>query len=275
MRFAICNETYEGWSLEKTCASIRQYGYQGIEIAPFTLGSSLAEITPEQRREARQSIRDNGLECVGLHWLLAKTQGLHLTSPDATVQQRTSDYLAELGRLCDDLGGRIMVLGSPQQRNLPDGVTHDQGLEYAASIIRGAMPALLERNVTLAVEPLGPEEGDFLRTAEQAIVLIDMVGSPNCKLHLDVKAMSSEDKPIIEIIRDSAEHLAHFHANDPNRRGPGMGKIDFAPIFETLHEVRYDGWVSVEVFDYEPDPETIAFESIRYMQQTLGEASEG
>jgi sugar phosphate isomerase/epimerase len=78
--------------------------------------------------------------------------------------------------------------------------------------------------------------------------------------------MSSESQPIPDIIRQYANRTGHFHANDPNRRGPGFGDVDFVPIFRALNESGYDRWVSVEVFDYTPDPETIAEKSIEYMQ---------
>jgi sugar phosphate isomerase/epimerase len=165
----------------------------------------------------------------------------------------------------------VLVLGSPKQRNLLPGVTPGQAMEYAAETIRGAMPVLEECGVTLALEPLGPEEGDFLLTAELGIELAMMVDSPNCRLHLDVKAMSSESKPIPDIIRDSAQYLEHFHANDPNRRGPGMGDVDFLPILAALKEIDYQGWVSVEVFDYTPGVETLARESIQYLNRCLAE----
>ncbi len=163
-----------------------------------------------------------------------------------------------------------MVLGSPKQRNLLPGVTHDQALEYAADVLRSVVPTLEDCGVVLAAEPLGPEEGDFLRTAELGVRLIQMVDSPRCRLHLDVKAMSTEQKPIVDIIRDSAPWIEHFHANDPNRRGPGMGNVDFGPIFAALHEINYQGWVSVEVFDYTPGVESLARDSIEYMQRCLG-----
>jgi sugar phosphate isomerase/epimerase len=140
---------------------------------------------------------------------------------------------------------------------------------YAADVIKQAIPVMADCGVTLALEPLGPQEGDFLRTAEVGIQLAEMIDSPNCRLHLDVKAMSSEDKPIVDIIRDSKDWTVHFHANDANRRGPGMGEIDFVPILQTLKDTGYDGWVSVEVFDYEPGVESLAKDSIEYLKACL------
>ena len=269
MKFAICNETFQDWPFEKAMQFARDCGYTGIEFAPFTIDKNAYNISADRRTEVRKQAADAGLEVVGLHWLLAFTEGYYLTSPDAAVRQRTTDYLGELARLCDDLGGRVLVLGSPQQRNLLPGVSMPDAMQYAAEVIRAALPVLEERKVVLAVEPLGPEEGDFLLTANLGCELIQMVDSPHCRLHLDVKAMSSEQKPIVDIIRDCADVTEHFHANDPNRRGPGMGDVDFIPIFEALQETNYEGWVSVEVFDYEPGIETLASDSICYMQQCL------
>ncbi|MGH9372756.1 MAG: sugar phosphate isomerase/epimerase family protein, partial [Vicinamibacterales bacterium] len=57
------------------------------------------------------------------------------------------------------------------------------------------------------------------------------------------------------------------------KRGPGFGDVDFVPIFRALQDAGYDRWVSVEVFDYTPDPETIASQSIEYMQRSLESAA--
>lgn len=269
MKFAICNETFQDWPFDRAFAFARECGYTGIELAPFTIHTNAYEITAARRADVRRQAAAAGLEVVGLHWLLAFTDGYYLTTPDAAVRRRTSDYLGELARLCRDVGGRIMVLGSPKQRNLLPGVTHDQALEYAADVIRGALPVLADCGVVLAVEPLGPLEGDFLLTAAAGVQLVERVASPNCRLHLDVKAMSTEQQPVAEIIRQYAPWLIHFHANDPNRRGPGMGEVDFRPILAALQEIQYAGWVSVEVFDYTPGIETLARESIENMRRCL------
>jgi sugar phosphate isomerase/epimerase len=267
MKFAICNETFQDWPFDKAFRFAAELGYAGLEIAPFTIHTSAFEISPARRAEVRQLADDAGLPIIGLHWLLAKTTGYYLTTPDDAVRHKTADYFCELARLCRDLGGHLMVLGSPLQRNLLPGVTHEQAMELAADCLRRAMPTIEECGVTLAVEPLSPKDGDFLLTAEKGVELCEMVGSPNCRLHLDCKAMSSEAKPIPQLLRENKQLLVHFHANDPNLRGPGMGELDFVPIFQTLADIDYRGWVSVEVFDYSPGVEALARESIEYMQK--------
>lgn len=271
MKLGICNETFQDWPFDKAFAFARELGYTGIEFAPFTIHKNAYEITAEQRATARRQAEDAGLEVIGLHWLLAFTEGYYLTSPDPDVQKRTTEYLQELARLCRDLGGKVMVLGSPAQRNLLPGVSHAEAMEHAATVIRGATDEFAACDVVLAVEPLSPNEGDFLLTADSGAELVEKVDSPTCRLHLDVKAMSSEGEPIDQIIRRHADKLEHFHANDANMRGPGMGDIDFKPILQALADVGYDSWVSVEVFDYDPGVEALARESIEYLQKCLAE----
>jgi sugar phosphate isomerase/epimerase len=266
MKFAICNETFQDWPMDRACGFAAECGYTGIEIAPFTLAARAGDVPQGQREKIRRQAETVGLEVVGLHWLLAKTDGFHLTSPDAAVRQRTADYLVELALLCADLGGKVMVLGSPVQRNLVPGVTQSQGMSYAAEILCDVLPVLESNRVVLALEPLTPQETNFLLTAAEAVELIDRVSSPQIRLHLDCKAMTSETTPIVELIRRNRDLLAHFHANDPNRQGPGFGSLDFVPIFKALKEVGYDGWVSVEVFDFSPGIERLAKESIEYMR---------
>jgi sugar phosphate isomerase/epimerase len=266
MNYAICNETFEGWDHARVCQHIAEVGYTGLEIAPFTLASRITDVTVAKRAELRKTAEAAGVSIIGLHWLLAKTEGFYLTSPDAAIRKSTAAYFIALAEACADLGGWVLVLGSPLQRKIPAGLTKEQATKFALDTIRQFLPALERTKTTLALEPLGPQETDFLNTADEGAEMIRRLGHPNVKLHLDVKAMSTEAVPIPDVIRRHAAHLAHFHANDPNRRGPGFGDVDFKPIFQALKDVNYSGWVSVEVFDYSPDPDTIARESIRYMR---------
>jgi sugar phosphate isomerase/epimerase len=272
MKYAFCNEMFGDEPFEQAWGQAAELGYTGVEIAPFTLWKQDehfdARAVPKFMRQHVAKIAANaGLEIVGLHWLLAKTSGFYLTSPEAAVRSATTDYLKALVQLCGDLGGKVMVLGSPQQRNLLPGVGYNDAEQYAAEVLQAVMPTCADNNVTIALEPLGPAEGDFMLTAESGIQLAKLVDSPHCQLHLDVKAMSSEKDPIPVIIESSREWLVHFHANDPNLLGPGMGDVPYGEIMQTLHDIKYDGWVSVEVFKYEPSPLEIARVSIEYMKE--------
>jgi sugar phosphate isomerase/epimerase len=267
MKYAICNETFEGWDHARVCGRVAELGYTGLELAPFTLAARITEVSATRRAELRRQAEATGVTILGLHWLLAKTQGFHVTSADPAVRQATGRYLADLARACADLGGNILVLGSPLQRNIPEGLTRPQADDNALDTLCHCLPALEETRVLLCLEPLGPAETTYLNTAAEGVTLMRRLGHPSVRLHLDVKAMSTESTPTPELIRTHAGVTAHFHANDPNRRGPGFGDTDFRPIFRALRESGYTGWVSVEVFDYSPDPDTIARESIRYMKE--------
>lgn len=267
VRYAICNETFGDWPLAKACDFAAECGYTGVELAPFTLAPLATDLAPQARGEIRRTIARSGLDCVGLHWLLAKTEGFHVAHPDASIRGRTAAYLGELARLCHDLGGRVLVFGSPNQRSLLPGVTPEQALDHIHEVFARLVPVLETTDTVVALEPLSPVETDVLTTAAETRRLIERIGSPHVRLHLDVKAMASEATPIPEIILASARDLEHFHANDVNLQGPGFGAIDFAPIFAALDEARYAGWVSVEVFDYAPGPERLARESIAYMRR--------
>ncbi len=269
MKIAICNELYHDRSPLAAMQHASMLGYRGWEIAPFTLANSIDDFSSRARRQYAQMAADEGLEIIGLHWLLAKTNGYHLTHDDISIRAATAAYLGRLATLCHDLGGKVMVLGSPQQRSLPPHVTPSEGIDRAAEVLTQIAGQLADLDVTIAIEPLGPEETNFICTAAQARSLIEAVGSSQVELLLDVKAMSTENLPVPELIKANIGNLVHFHANDPNRQGPGMGAVDFRPILEALDLERYSGWISVEVFDYSPGIEKLASSSIQYLSNLL------
>jgi sugar phosphate isomerase/epimerase len=275
MRFAICQELFEGWEWGRQCRFAAEVGYTGLEVAPFTLAGHPREVSAARRAELRRTAENEGVEIAGLHWLLAKTSGLHLTSGDASVRRQTAEYLRELCDLCGDLGGRVMVFGSPQQRNLAENVSREQAMCHAEEVFRQCLPTLEEREVTICLEPLTPKETNFINTCAEAAELITRVDHPRFKLHQDVKAMLSEAEPIPVLIDRYKNLTRHFHVNDSNLLGPGMGATEYAPIFRALRASGYDGWVSVEVFDYAPGAEHIARVSMEYMRATLSAVEVG
>jgi sugar phosphate isomerase/epimerase len=266
MRFAICNEIFKGWKLEDTFAYAAKTGYDAVEIAPFTIANSVTDISARERKAIRAAAERNGIKIAGIHWVLVKPEGLYINHPDAAIRERTADYFCELVDFCADVGGEVMVVGSPKQRNVMAGVATEAARDWAAATFQGAVERGERRGVTVCFEPLAPVETNFINTASEAIEFTERLGSPNFKIILDVKAMCAESKPIPQIIRESWPHFAHFHANDKNLKGPGFGEVDFKPIAAALKEVGYEGFVSVEVFDFDEGAERIATKSIEYLK---------
>lgn len=267
MKFGICNEIFKGWNFDKIVSYVSSIGYQGIEIAPFTFADSVEEISSEERKQIRKLAEESNLEIVGIHWLLASPEGLSLSSPEKPIRKKAIRYLEELINFCGGLGGKVMVFGSPQQRNIFPSSTYEDTWNYIKEAFLEILPLAKERDVVIALEPLSKKNTNFINTAGEAMKMIAEVSHPNFKLNLDVKAMSEEKKSIPEIVLSAKDYLFHFHANDSNLLGPGFGKTDYEPIKEALNEIGYKNYLSVEVFDFSPGPEIIAEKSIEYLKK--------
>jgi sugar phosphate isomerase/epimerase len=270
MKFGICNEIFEGWKLDDTFRYAKQAGYDAVEIAPFTIAKYVTDITAADRARIRESATQAGIAISGLHWVLVQAEGMYLTSPDAEVRRRTARYFVDLVDCCADLGGTRIIVGSPKQRNVGEGVNYEQAWAWATEVFRDSVRSAEERGVVICFEPLAPSETNFVNTAAEGIRFAEQFASPAMSIILDVKAMCSEEKPIPQIIRESAGKFAYFHANDANLKGPGFGDVDFHPIAAALRGAGYDGMVSVEVFKFEEGPEVIATKSIEYLRSVFG-----
>ncbi len=268
IKFAICNEIFQGWRLEDAFAFAKDIGYDGIEIAPFTLAERVEQVSSEERKRIRDLAERLGLEIVGLHWLLVSPPGLHLTTPDDTVREQTKAYFRELIRFCADLGGKIMVVGSPKQRSLVQGDTYEAAWERTKAFFSDLLPLAEKFGITLCIEAL-PTETDFIPTLDEAIRFVKEMNHPNLQTMVDVKSAVGEGLRLDEAVRKAAPYLRHVHANDANRLGPGMGDTDFTPLAKALKEINYDGFVSVEVFDFSPGAERIAKESLDYLRRVF------
>ena len=268
MKFGICNEIFKDWnSIERTIGYVKEVGYDGLEIAPFTLSQYVTDIPDSVRQTIVREAAAADLEILGIHWVLVGPEGIHINHPEAAVRERTTQYLRDLVRFCGDVGGKVMIFGSPKQRNVIDGVTYQQAFDYTAASFSSVMPDCEKHGVTICMEQLTPQETNFCSTVAETVTLIDAVGHPNFQLLLDTKAMTPEAEDRGTLLRKYAKYLAHYHANDPNLNGPGWGDVDFAPIFEALKDINYDKYVSVEVFKFEPGPEAIATRSLEYMKR--------
>jgi len=271
VKVSICNELFQGWTIDRVFEYAAQLGYNGVEIAPYTLADSVTEIPTKQRKAIRHAAEDNGIEIVGLHWLLAKPEGLYINHPDEIIRIKTQEYIEALIHFCADIGGKILVHGSPHQRTVQEGWDFQQSWNFAKETFKVCLKTAQKRNVLYCIEPLDHTNTNFINTVAEGIRLLREIRHPYLKLVFDSRSASAQEKSVSEALLRALDsgYLRHIHVNDANGRGPGFGETAFVPILKSLIKYNYKGYISVEVFDFTPDPQTVASRSIGYLRGIL------
>jgi D-psicose/D-tagatose/L-ribulose 3-epimerase len=271
MRISLCNEVIGELPFERQCEVAAGLGYDGLEIAPVTLTDDPAKLTPARIAELRRTAADAGIAITGLHYVLRAPAGLSITASDKATRERTVAVMRALCGLCAELGGKILVHGSPEQRVLMPGDEEDgrkRGTECFAAVADAAAAA----NVTYCIEPLARNLTGFVNTVEEGAAIVRAIGNPAVRTMIDCSAAGqAESEPVDALVRRwlPSGLVAHMHFNDPNRRGPGEGELAFAPILAALRDGGYAGNASIEPFVYQPDGPTCAARSIGYIRGIL------
>ena len=267
-RLAVCNETFQGWSVADGFRGALQTGYTGVEIAPFTLSEDPASVSASERKEYRDIMESEGLGYVGLHALLTAPRGeLHVTTPDDALRNRSWDYFRRLVDLCADLGdGGMMIFGSGRQRRAVDGSTVDDATRRLRDGLAGVADRCSERGVMVLPETLAPHLCDVLTSMEQTVAMVREIGHPAVQTMFDTHNAVAEDLPHDQLIKQHADLIRHVQINEMDGRHPGTGSYDFSVPLQALKDIGYTGWLSLEVFKFEPSGEEIARSSSRYLR---------
>ena len=276
MKIALCNEVLAELPLARQCEVASALGYDGLEIAPFTLAEAPERITSAEAGAIRRTVESFGLRVTGLHWLLVKPAGLWLTGPDAALRARTLDVMRRLTALCAELGGSVLVHGSPKQRAVAPGESPQTALERLRDALAGIAEVAGAHGVTYCIEPLSKQETTLVNTIAAAAEMVQAIDHPHLRTMIDCSAAGSiEAMPVSDLIDRCLPTglIAHIQVNDPNRRAPGQGQMRFAPILAALERNRYAGVVSVEPFDYVPDGIGSAAFAIAYLRGLLEAAA--
>ena len=271
-RHSICNEAFDKWPFAEACKAIRQAGYTGIEIAPFTLAETPAEISAAQRAEYRDVIRSEGLSFAGLHWLMVSPKGLHVTAPDAALRRRGWDHIRALIDLCADLGpDGVMVFGSPNQRASTGGLTRQQATRNYIEGLASVAPQAESRGVKVLVEALPIAQSDVVQTLAEAVAIVQEIASPAIRTMFDVHNAVDELESHAALVERYFDFICHVHVNELDGRHCGAGSYDFKPVLEVLRRRGDAGWVSLEAFDFTPGAERLANESLRHLENQIGQ----
>jgi D-psicose/D-tagatose/L-ribulose 3-epimerase len=269
-RFSVCNEVFEKTPFAESCAAIRKYGYDGIEIAPFTLAEQPSNISANQRAEYRRTMAGHQLAFVGLHWLMVSPKGLHVTTPDSDLRAKSWEHIRQLIDLCADLGDDgVLVFGSPQQRSSTGGMTPAEATKVFTEELAKVAPQAESRQVRILVEALPHNQCDIINRLADAVALVEQIGSPAIRTMFDSHNAIEETKPHGEVIRRYRRYIEHVHVNELDGREPGTGNYDFQTLMNTLAALNYQGWVSLEVFDFSRGAERISRGAIEHLRGPL------
>ena len=272
LRLALCNELFEKTPFAQACQQVHALGYQGLELAPFTLAEDPVTLSFQKRQEIRRTIEGEGLEFVGLHWLLAAPPGLHVTTRDVAVRKRSWEYVHHFIDLCADLAGSkehgngVMVFGSPKQRSAVDGVSPKEATDVFTHELAHTAPHAESRGVTILVEALPANQSNVVNCLADAVCIVRQIASPAIQTMFDTHNAVDEKEEHASLIRRYCSHIRHVHVNEVDGREPGMGTYDFKSILTALDDVGYTGWVSLEAFDFSRDPASVAERARQHLE---------
>jgi sugar phosphate isomerase/epimerase len=272
MRIALCNEVVRELEYAEQCQLAAQLGYDGLEVAPFTLSDEPHRIPASRRSELRRLTGDAGIRVTGLHWLLVKPSGLSITSEDSSVRDKTLDVMRGLVDLCADLGGSVLVHGSPKQRLIAEGQNRGEVEQRVVELLRLVAEHAADAGVTYCIEPLSRAETNFINSLAEAVAVVKGVNHPSFRTMLDNKAVAGCETEPPEVLSDRlvpAGLIGHVHVNDRDLKGPGQGSDRFTLLLRSLLRNRYAGVIGVEPFQYLPDGPTCAARAIGYLQGIL------
>ncbi|MHA1339298.1 MAG: sugar phosphate isomerase/epimerase family protein [Promethearchaeota archaeon] len=285
MKISICNEIFQSIDFEEICVIVKKIGYDGIEIAPYTFSKDVRYINKSERNKIKNIANSYNLQISAMHWLLTTPRGLSITSLDTKIFTSTFEYFKALIDFANDLEIPTLVLGSPQQRNIPSSSVSifNKARKRAIHLLKSIGNYIEEINnkIKIGFEPLSPNVTNFGASIEETLNILKEISHPNIKINLDANQMTIEDKSPEELINLVISELGldgilHIHINEPNMLGPGMKKKN-AQVFSTICDriikklklIGYKRWISVESFDRSISGEIIAKESIKFIRKVL------
>ena len=272
MRLSLCNEVLVPMPFAQQCEYAAKLGYDGLEVAPYTLSDEPHRMSPALVAASRRATEDAGIAVTGLHWLLVKPAGLSISTKDDAARTNTLDVMFALIDLCAELGGKYLVHGSPGQRRIDPGDTREAALARAQACWAAAGERAAKAGVVYCVEPLSSEQTPLVNTLAEAAQVVTAIGNPALKSMLDCSSAGQMEQEALDQLVERwlpQGLIAHVQVNDRNRAGPGQGTDTFAPLLAALLRHGYTGDIAVEPFDYVPDGPGAAARAAGYLRGIL------
>lgn len=246
MKLSISNIAWPQNEEEFFLKQIKQWGCSGVELAPSRFWPNPHYINQEEINGYKALLSRIGLEVCAMQALLYGRPELGVfRSPN--VEQETIEFIKSLCDLAVSLSAPVLVFGSPANRQRGQ-LSMDEAFERAASFFQPVALHASKLGVCVCIEPLRPQETDFITSAEEGLRLVRMINSPGFGLHLDAKAVSAEPTDTTSVIHSCAGEFRHFHVNDPELvEINSTNQVNHNELGNALRGIGYKKYVSIEM----------------------------
>lgn len=224
--------------IEHSCARLKKYGYDGIELAaePYTLDADQILVL----------MKKYDLSCTSLCGIFTVDRDLTATDPDGA--SKAIQYLKDSIDFGVRVGAKLMiVVPSPVGRtSLPEGKNYEQMWEAAVRNLREAADYAQSRQFILAIEAINRYETYFVNTLDRAYQFVKEVNHPAVKMMADLFHMSIEERDLCASLRMISDELVHLHVADNTREAAGLGSTNFKEVLYQLRNLNYQGALTME-----------------------------
>jgi sugar phosphate isomerase/epimerase len=267
MNLAFSSNAYLNFSFAEACRRIAAAGYAGIEIMADVPHAWPAYLLPEQKRDIRKHIDDSGLRISNVNAFMMNAINDHRQKywhpswiePYQPYRQVRIDHTRRALDMAKELGAPCITTepGGP----LEPGQAWDDALEIFCESLRPVADHAQSIGVPLLVEP---EPGLLIETAAQYERFATVFNHPGIGLNFDIGHMYCVKDDPATAVKQLAKHIRHVHLEDiaatrvHHHMVPGQGAIDFKPILQALKDVKYTGWVTIELYPYIDNPDDAA-----------------
>lgn len=165
--------------------------------------------------------------------------------PEADIQ-RAFEYACKAFERGERLGMKVFVLGSGAARRIPEGFSRDEARKQFVELCRKMGPEARKHGITVTIEPLRPQETNFINSVREGLSIVKEVDDPNIRVLADIYHMAQAGEGPDAII-EAGQYLKHCHVAETKKRTPPGDKgDDFTPYFKALKEIGYTGRIAIE-----------------------------
>jgi 5-keto-L-gluconate epimerase len=243
----------------KSIPKASQLGFDGVELA-------LRRVSEINLSELDILLSENNVEvsCISTGQVFADG-GLVFTHDKESKRREVKAIFKEFIDMAQGYG-KMVNIGRIR------GTVGDRDRQYVEDLFIDVVRELCEyarsKGVTLLLEPVNRYECDFINTVEEGVGFLKRIAATNLAIMPDVFHMNIEEKNIGEVLTNNIDHVKYVHFADSNRLAPGQGHIDFRHILDTLQNVGYDEYISIEILP-NPSPDIAARQAVNYLRPII------